>query len=67
MSKTPDLNENLAHLSNQVRAAEVKLAEAREARDQLIRKQVAYNERTMYAIAKITGITQAGVRKIVNK
>ena len=67
MTTPPDLKENLAHLNAKVRAAENELTKAREKRDHLIRRQVATGERTMYAIAKIVGITPAGIRKIVNK
>lgn len=67
MVTTPDLSRNIAHLSNQVRAAEVKLAEAREARDQEIRKQIIQDGRTMYAMGKLAGITPSGIRKIMDK
>lgn len=63
----PDLSTNLCHLSNEVRAAEVKLAEARERRDRQIRKAVKIEGRTMYAVAQLTGLTQPSVKKIVAK
>lgn len=62
-----DLSTNLAHLSNKVRAAEVALAEAREARDHQIRVAVKLEGRTMYAVAKLTGLSQPSVKKIVAK
>ena len=67
MATTPDPSRNITHLSNQVRAAEVKLAEARDARDQEIRNQIIQNGRTMYAMGKLAGITPSGIRKIMDK
>jgi hypothetical protein len=65
MTRTPDLDATITRLSHDVRAAEATLAEARERRDIQIRKAVRQDGRTMYAVAKLAGLTQGGIRKIM--
>lgn len=65
MSKNPA--ETLTELSNDARDMESQLSYAREIRNQSIRDAIKNDGLTMYAVSKITGLTQPAIKKIITK
>lgn len=60
-------SEELVGLSKDVRNVEMQLIEARERRDQKIRDAIKIEGLTMYAVARIAGLTQPSIKKIMDK
>ncbi|NKG21127.1 hypothetical protein [Paeniglutamicibacter terrestris] len=58
---------NLAGLADAVRQAETILAEHRARRDRRIVDAVNNHGFTMYAVAKITGLSQPMIKKIITE